>query len=158
MRMNISVFLRPVQLADLPIFYEQQLDPQAVEMAHFPSRDRETFMQHWAKILADNENVTRCIVADGEVAGNIVCFEWQGHKEVGYWLGKSYWGHGIATRALAMLLHEVTERPLRAMVVKHNVASLRVLQKCGFKVIDLVTAASDADHVDMLDEYILQLT
>ena len=71
MRMNISVFLRPVQLADLPIFYEQQLDPQAVEMAHFPSRDRETFMQHWAKILADNENVTRCIVADGEVAGNI---------------------------------------------------------------------------------------
>ncbi|MCW1967799.1 MAG: GNAT family N-acetyltransferase [Anaerolineae bacterium] len=156
--MSASVFLRPVQPADLPIFYEQQLDPEAVAMAAFPSRDRKTFMQHWAKILADNENVTRCIVADGEIAGNIACFEWQGHKEVGYWLGKAYWGRGIATRALAILLQQVTERPLMAMVVRHNVASLRVLQKCGFKIVATVLAPDNAmASAEAPDEYVLQL-
>ena len=42
-----TVTLRDVTEADLPIFYEQQLDPEATQMAAFPSRDRDAFMAHW---------------------------------------------------------------------------------------------------------------
>ena len=53
---------------------------------------------------------------------------------VSYWIGKEHWGKGVATRALAAFLHIVTERPLHARVAKHNVASIRVLEKCGFSL------------------------
>lgn len=39
---------------------------------------------------------------------------------------------GIATRALAAFLQEVTERPLFGYTAEHNLTSMRVLQKFGF--------------------------
>lgn len=138
------VALREVHDEDLPIFYEQQLDPEAAAMAAFPPRDRETFMAHWARILADPTVIVRTVVADGEVAGNLVCWKHDGERKVGYWIGKPFWGRGIATRALSTFLREVTERPLHAHVARHNVASRRVLAKCGF-----VEAGGDEGEVVM---------
>jgi RimJ/RimL family protein N-acetyltransferase len=57
-----------------------------------------------------------------------------GEREVGYWIGKEYWGRGIATRALEEFLKQIETRPLYAHVAKHNTASRRVLEKCGFHV------------------------
>jgi RimJ/RimL family protein N-acetyltransferase len=68
------------------------------------------------------------------VAGNIVGFEQSGRSKVGYWIGKNYWGKGIATKALSQFLGHVKTRPLYAHVAKHNVASIRVLEKCGFTI------------------------
>lgn len=51
-----------------------------------------------------------------------------------YWLGKEFWGRGVATKALALLLDRVQERPLHARVAKSNVGSLRVVQACGFAI------------------------
>jgi len=132
--MSTEVILREVQKADLPIFFEQQLDPEAVRMAAFPSRTREAFMAHWTKIMARPTGILRTIVFQGEVAGNIVCWEDSGECKVGYWLGKEFWGKGIATAALSVFLRIVTVRPLYALVAKHNVASIRVLTKCGFSI------------------------
>lgn len=130
-----TVILRDVTEADLPIFYEQQLDPDATQMAAFPARDRDAFMAHWKNKIMDNDNVTvKAILFDGHVAGNIVSWEQSGKREVGYWIGKEYWGKGIATKALAEFLGYVKTRPLYAHIAKHNVGSLRVLQKCGFKI------------------------
>jgi RimJ/RimL family protein N-acetyltransferase len=42
------------------------------------------------------------------------------------------WGKGIATRALSEFVAGVEARPLHAHVAKHHVASIRVLEKCGF--------------------------
>lgn len=127
-----NIHLRDVLESDLPIFYEQQLDPEATAMANFPSREREAFMAHWAKIMAGETNILKTIVCDGQVAGNIVSWEMDGQREVGYWLGKPFWGRGIATAALSALLEQVKIRPLYAYVFRSNVASLKVLQKCGF--------------------------
>ena len=44
-------------------------------------------------------------------------------------------GRGLASAALAELLTEITERPLFARVVPHNLGSLRVLEKSGFELI-----------------------
>ena len=82
-------------------------------------------MAHWAKILADATVIKQTILFDGQVAGNVVCWVQSGEREVGYWIGKEYWGRGIATRALSELLGQVQERPLFAYVAKHNLASLR---------------------------------
>ena len=129
-----TVQLRDVIESDLSIFFEHQLDPEATQMASFPSRNRDGFMAHWTKIMADDSVVIKTILFNGDVAGNIVCFEQLGEREVGYWLGKGFWGKGIATRALEAFLKQIDTRPLYAHVAKHNIASRRVLEKCGFIV------------------------
>jgi RimJ/RimL family protein N-acetyltransferase len=101
-------------------------------LSAFPSRDRERFIAHWAKIMADAKGIQKTILFDGQVAGNIVSWMQDGEQEVGYWVGRAFWGKGIATSALEAFLSHVTVRPLYAHVVKHNAASLRVLEKCGF--------------------------
>ena len=128
-----EVRIRDVEPADLPIFYEHQLDEDATRMAAFPSRDRTAFDIHWAtNILGSPSAIAKTILADGEVAGNIGSWEQDGVRLVGYWIGKEYWGQGIATRSLAAFLNVVTHRPLYAHVARHNSGSIRVLEKCGF--------------------------
>jgi RimJ/RimL family protein N-acetyltransferase len=130
-----NVALRPVVESDLPILFEHQRDPEAAAMAAFPSRTREEFDAHWAKIMSEETAILRTIEADGQVAGHMVSWEMEKGREIGYWLGKEFWGRGIATQALRQFLDEVKTRPLFAHVAKHNLASQRVLEKCGFKVI-----------------------
>jgi RimJ/RimL family protein N-acetyltransferase len=133
--MSNEVRLRNVEPNDLPIFYEHQLDADATRMAAFPSRDRAAFDAHWATNILDNPAaVTRTILVDDQVAGNIGSWPQDGVRLVGYWIGKEHWGKGVATRALATFLHLVAARPLHAHVARHNVASIRVLEKCGFSL------------------------
>jgi len=150
-----TVILRDVTEADLPIFFEQQLDPEATQMAAFPSRDRDAFMAHWAKIMNNKTNIIKTVLFEGQVAGNIVSWEQSGEREVGYWIGKEYWGKGIGTKALAEFLGYVKTRPLYAHVAKHNVASLRVLQKCEF-VISGKDKFSDESGKE-IEEFLLKL-
>ena len=153
----MDVELREVTPEDVEVFYEQQLDPEARRVAVFPLRDHDTFTTHWReKILANKANLAWTVVADGEVAGHMLCFERDGKREVAYWLGRAYWGRGIATAALAALLREVTERPLYGRVARSNVGSIRVLEKCGF------TEIGDERYVDEamgeeIDEALLEL-
>jgi RimJ/RimL family protein N-acetyltransferase len=124
--------LREVVEADLPVFHEYECDPKASAMAAFPARDRDAFLAHWARTLADDSALTWTIVCDGQVAGNIGCWEADGRRLVGYWIGRAFWGRGLATKALTELMSIVDARPLYAEVVTTNVASIRVLEKCGF--------------------------
>jgi RimJ/RimL family protein N-acetyltransferase len=149
------ILLRDVTESDLPILYEQQLDPEATAMAAFPSRDREAFMAHWAKIMADDKGVIKTVLYDDQVAGSILSWEMMGEREVGYWFGREFWGKGIATLALKEYVNIVTTRPLYAHVAKHNVGSQRVLEKCGFKVIGEDTHTNPAGVE--VEEFILKL-
>ena len=124
--------LRDVRDDDLDTLFEHQREPEANEMAIFPARDREAFDAHWRKIRADDSTIQKTIVDEGRVAGNIGCWEQDGRHFVGYWVGREFWGKGVATRALREFVLEVTERPLYAWVASSNVGSIRVLEKCGF--------------------------
>ncbi len=126
------VSLRAVAGADLPVFCEQQLDPEAARMAAFRSRTPEAFSAHWTRILADPKNLIRTIVWEDQVAGNVLSFDRGELREVGYWLGRAFWGKGIASAALAQFLALDEKRPLYGVVAEHNVGSVRVLEKCGF--------------------------
>ena len=135
----MTVTLRDVTQEDLPIFFEHQLDAEATRMAAFPSRDRDAFMAHWARIMSKETNETgilNTILADDTVAGKQCPArrEAAGEPNIGYWLGKTHWGKGIASAALAQFLTKIETRPVYAHVAKHNFASIRVLQKCGFQL------------------------
>lgn len=133
--MSHEVRLRHVEPADLPVFYEHQLDEEATRMAGFPSRDRAAFEAHWAtNVLGNPATLTRTILVGGRVAGYVGSWPQDGIRLVGYWIGREHWGKGVATRALSAFLEVVTERPLRAQVVRHNAGSIRVLEKCGFRL------------------------
>ena len=130
-----EIRLRDVEPTDLPVFYEHQLDADATAMAAFPARDRAAFDAHWAtNVLGNPAAITQTILVDGQVAGWIGSWPQDGARHVGYWIGKEHWGKGVATKTLAAFLQLVNERPLHAHVVEHNVASIRVLEKCGFSV------------------------
>lgn len=128
----MQVILRETEAGDLPIFLEQQLDPEAVQMAALSSRDRDAFMAHWGKIFGDETVFTRTVMLEDKIAGYVVCFERDGRRLVGYWIGREYWGRGVGTKALAALLRLVGQRPLFAYAAEQNLASIRVLEKCGF--------------------------
>lgn len=133
--MRDVVTLRDVVSDDIPVFYEHRLDAVANEMAGVPPRSWDAFTTHWSRILEDESTVNQTVLVNGQAAGSIASFVQNGEREVGYWLGRAFWGRGVATQALrAFLIHE-TRRPLYAHVVRHNLASRRVLEKCGFVLI-----------------------
>jgi RimJ/RimL family protein N-acetyltransferase len=151
------LLLRDVREDDLAVFFEHQRDPEANRMAAFPARDWDAFTAHWAaKVLGDASVIKQTIVLEGRVAGNVVCFEQSGKALVGYWIGKEYWGRGVATKALSEFLDRVQARPLYAHVAKSNRASIRVLEKCGFEISDEDPGAS-ATEDDEAEEVILEL-
>ena len=143
-----EVRLREVREDDLPIFFEHQRDDEANRMANFVARDHDAFMTHWAKILRDETVVVRTVESDGVVAGNVVSWQHDGERDVGYWIGRDRWGKGIATGALSAFLDELDTRPLYAHVAAHNVGSIRVLEKCGFE--RTASPSTDADGVEEL--------
>jgi RimJ/RimL family protein N-acetyltransferase len=156
-----AVLLRDVIEADLPIFFVQQLDEAANWMAAFAAKDptdRDAFASKWSRILGDERTTVRTIVADGQVAGSVMCWtdEELGTPEVSYWLGREHWGKGIATRALALFLEIVTERPLCGRAVSDNLASLRVLEKCGFAFRYTTRGFASARGAEV-DEVVLEL-
>ena len=157
-----NLLLRDVTETDLPIFFEQQLNKDANLMAAFTSKDpadRTAFMAHWEKIMADPSitSITiRTIVVEGQVAGHVSVHSWFGEPEVSYWIGKAFWGKGVASQALARFLDIVTDRPLYARVAKDNLASLRVLEKCGFTISGEDKGFANARGVEV-EEFILNL-
>jgi RimJ/RimL family protein N-acetyltransferase len=157
--MTGAVQLREVLDADLPIFFEQQLDPAANYMAAFTAKnpaDRAAFDAHWARIRTDARIILRTILFDGQVAGYVGTYEQAGEPQVTYWLGQQYWGRGLATLALSRFLASHTRRPLFASAAKDNAASIRVLQKCGFALVGEVRSFANA-RGDEIDEVILKL-
>ena len=145
--------LRDVEPSDVDVFFEHQSDPEAAAMAVFPARDRAAVDAHWRRLVADDSLVTRTIVTDGAVAGNIGCWTQGGLRLVGYWVGRDFWGRGLATTALAELAAEIPERPLHAWVAATNVGSIRVLEKCGF--VEIERHAEHNEHVGRVIEEIL---
>jgi RimJ/RimL family protein N-acetyltransferase len=97
--------------------------------------------EEWIAIaMADSRGQILAIEVDGAIAGGIAVEPFGGERTgtalFGYWLGRAYWGRGIATEAALMLsdfaLQSGGLRRLEATVFAPNVASARVLTKCGF--------------------------
>lgn len=151
--------LREVRDEDLAVLFDQWADPVAMHMAAFTPpdhMDRNAFERRWARIRADETSIARVIVVEGDVAGTISSWGGPDEREITYWLGRSYWGKGIATCALDAFLAVERLRPLNARVASDNVASRRVLEKCGFRVIATDRGFAEARSGE-IEELVLRL-
>ena len=154
----MDVVLREVHDSDLPVFFRQMNDPEALRMAAFTPKDpadRDTFDAHWKRIRA-SEDVLRTVLVDGDVVGSAAVYGEPGEREVTYWIERAHWGRGVATAALRELVAQVPERPLYARAAADNAGSLRVLQKCGFRVTAQASGFANARGAE-IDEFVLAL-
>ena len=159
---RIEVSLRDVAETDLPIFFDFQRDSAANYMAAFTTRDptdKEAFAAHWDRILNDDTVLVKTIVFDGHVVGSVATFVDKefGKPEVTYWIGKEYWGMGLATYALTRFLRDMAVRPIYGRAAKDNVASIRVLEKCGFRMFGQSKGFANARGA-VVEEVILELS
>jgi RimJ/RimL family protein N-acetyltransferase len=151
--------LREVRDEDLDVLFEQWADPVAARMAAFTPpdhMDRDAFERRWSRLRADETVIALAIVVDGEIVGTIGSWGDPDEREVTYWIGRSYWGKGIATDALNAFLTVEQSRPLHARVAFDNVASHRVLEKCGFRVIATDRGFAQARSTE-IEESVLRL-
>ena len=154
-----TIALREVEDADLDILFDQMRDPEAVHMAAFTAKDpndRAAFDAHMERVRTERENLNRAVTLDEEFVGTVASFLIDGEREVTYWIGRRYWGQGIATRALELLLELDTVRPLRARAASDNPGSLRVLAKAGFVPVGTEVAFANARGGEV-EETILRL-
>ena len=134
----VQITLRPLEVADFDVIFEQMRDPESVRMAAFTAddpNDRNAFDAHMTKVIAMPGVRNRAIMCDGRLVGSISSWISDGVTELTYWIDRAYWGQGIASTALGLLLAEIPGRPIQARAASDNAGSLRVLQKAGFRPI-----------------------
>lgn len=157
--MATDVALRPVEDSDLDALFDQMRDPESVQMAAFTARDpndREAFDTHMSRVRTSPDTTLRAVTRDGHLVGSIGSFVIDGDTEITYWIDRSVWGQGVASRALALFLDTVPVRPLYARAASDNVGSLRVLQKVGFTIIDTEISYALARNAE-IEETVLRL-
>lgn len=89
-----------------------------------------------------NNKLYRTIDIDGEASGGIgVMLQpdiYCKNAELGYWLAEPYWGQGIITKAVKLIVEEsfqtLSINRVFAVPYSNNIASHRVLEKAGFKL------------------------
>lgn len=118
--------------------------------------DRDAFVERMSRQRAEPSIVQRVVEADGVLVGTIASFVVDGEREVTYWIAREHWGKGIASAALQILIAEVGERPLHARAASDNAASLRVLEKAGFRRIGVDHGFANG-RGEQIEETILRL-
>ncbi|MFI7601600.1 GNAT family N-acetyltransferase [Actinoplanes sp. NPDC049681] len=154
-----EVGLRLVRDEDLDTIYDQMRDREAVRMAAFTAEDpddRAAFDAHLHRLRTQPDILLRAVTVDGELAGTVGSFRVGEDTEITYWLGRKWWGQGIATQAVRMLLAMVPVRPITARAASDNAGSLRVLSKAGFRKIGTEVAYATARGRD-IEETVLRL-
>jgi RimJ/RimL family protein N-acetyltransferase len=131
-----TVSLREMIPEDIAVFFAQEQDPKARDLIAFTSKrptDRAAYDQRWARLRTDETVKVKTVLLGDAVIGYVAAFERNvGQREVAYWIGREFWGRNLATQALTLFLAQFTERPLYARCAMDHLASMRVLEKCGF--------------------------
>jgi RimJ/RimL family protein N-acetyltransferase len=154
-----DVRLRALDDADLDALFDQMRDAESVQMAAFTTKDpddREAFDAHMARVRSATDGTLRAVTRDGEFVGTIASFVIDGQTEITYWIDRSVWGQGVASRALALFLDEVSVRPLFARAASDNIGSLTVLARAGFKIIGTEISYANARQTE-IEETVLRL-
>lgn len=119
--------------------------------------DRDAFDPHWDRVRKAASVVIRTIEFDSRVAGYVLAHDTDTVAEISYWIDPGLWGWGIASTALSSFLNEFQQRPIRARVAQDNQASIRVLEKCGFRITSENSGFANARGEETA-EYLLELT
>lgn len=155
----MNVELRLTVPADFDDLFRFSSDPVAIQMAAFTANDpmdRDAFNTSWEFRLANLSILNFTIWVDGEIAGSVATFYVENEREITYWIGREWWGRGIATEAVRQILALDPIRPMHGRAAADNPASRRVMEKCGF-----IQTGTDRGYANargqIIDEVILRL-
>ncbi|KAJ8449746.1 hypothetical protein Cgig2_001402 [Carnegiea gigantea] len=133
--------LRPLELSDIDDFMVWMTDDRVSRHTSWESyTSREDGLDFIEKIAIPHPYL-RAICWKNRAIGNITVSPAPGensHKgQLGYALGSKYWGKGITTRAVMMVISDVFNKwphleRLEALATVENRGSQRVLEKAGF--------------------------
>ena len=165
------IILRPWMEEDAPALFKYASDPEVGPRAGWPphrsldeSREiiRTVFSGEgmWAVVLKETGEPIGCAGYLPESLSNLEISEDQ--CEVGYWIARPYWGRGICTEALRLIVRYCFEEKgfsvLWGDYFPENPASGRVMEKCGFSDTGLTTMCPNLEvgsdrpvHVMRLD-------
>jgi ribosomal-protein-alanine N-acetyltransferase len=148
----MKVTLRKFKISDLDRIMEMFPDPAVTSaigltLSAKPPKITRAFERKWLKKSIKEYSKKKpksynvAIIVDGIHVGNVGSFDYDysnGSAEIGYWIGKDFWGKGIATAALKLFVDEIANKFKLKRIVGHaftfNPASRKVMEKCGFQL------------------------
>lgn len=151
--------IRPFVPEDAPAIARHAANPKVAQTLSddFPHSCTVEFAANWIALAINAMPRTHyAIEVKGEVAGAIGYRVMPGgfSVELGYWLGEDFWEQGIATAAVCLMLDHIFDRhpvpSVTANVLEFNHASIRVLQKTGFRLIGWQTATKGGKKVQQI--------
>lgn len=145
------LLLRPWEESDAESLYEYAKDPAVGPIAGWPPhKSVEESKEVIRTVLSGPEAYAVCLKSDGRAIGAIELML-NGHTdmtdrddecELGYWIGKPFWGQGLIPEAAGeMLRHGFEDLAMRAVWCGYydgNEKSRRVQEKCGFEYVRTV--------------------
>lgn len=159
MKKTIDIEFRQTHRNDLDTLFLFQLDKDANYLAAFTSKDpsdKDAYIEKWVRLLSDEKINMQTILLDKEIVGSITKFEMNGNAEITYWIGKEFWGRGIASRALKKFLEIEKTRPVYGRVAFDNIGSQKVLANCGFSKIGIEKDFANA-RLKEIEEFVYEL-
>lgn len=157
---KLDIKLRPTEISDLDTLFQFQLDKEGGYLAAFMPKDptdKVAYINKLTKLLDDPTVNNQTIILDNIIVGSIAKFVMEGDTEITYWMGRKFWGQGIATKALNKFLTIETFRPIFGRVAFDNFGSQRVLEKCGFEKVGSDKGFANARQTE-IEEFIYKLT
>lgn len=137
--------LRAFNLSEAPrvnlLAGEREIAATTAIIPHpYPDGEAERWIATHAQKWSDGVGVDFAIVlrADNTLIGAIGWMLKPVHQraEVGYWIGRKFWGNGYATEALRAVIDHAFSLGINRVFAEHfahNPASGRVMQKAGMK-------------------------
>ena len=133
--------LRPFQPEDAPVMLRLLTDPIIGKTYMLPDYpDQNAAMPLFERMMAlshDPKRYIRGICVNGQLIGALNDTEIKDDTiEVGYAIDPAYHGQGYMTQALGMAIAELFAMGFRTVVAgafSHNIASTRVMEKCGMQ-------------------------
>ena len=164
------LILRPWLDSDAEVLFRYASDPDVGPRAGWPPhkdieesrrviRDIFTNDRTWAVTLRETGEAVGCMGYFIHGESNIPIGE--GDAEIGYWIAKPYWNHGIATEALRAMIDYCFNvkgfLTLWSDFFIDNPASGRVMEKCGFKDTGEINWCSHLYHGEDRPVHIMKL-
>ena len=150
--LTTRLLLRPWEVSDAQALYTQAHNPIIGKRCGWPAhKSVEESREIIENVLRRPQSFAICL-SDNTLIGSIsLLFQgesllFQGESrlsvgeneaEIGYWLGEDFWSKGYMTEAALQVIHytfeELSLTQLWASIYKENIASQRVIEKCGFR-------------------------
>jgi RimJ/RimL family protein N-acetyltransferase len=144
MRISENIILRNWQEKDIKSLAKNANNKKIHDNLRdsFPYPYTEMAAKQWIEIVKNENPINNfAIEYKGNAVGGIGLIKqddiFRKNAEIGYWLGEKYWNKGITTKSLKSMIEYAFNTfdiiRLFAHVFESNVASIRVMTKCGFR-------------------------